>query len=104
MSRFLPGVPLLLLLAGLLVHPASPADRAIPAQTEPPAAAETEPGVIHPGPADQAEEIGLWVFLGWMWGAIAVLAAVLLLKIKEADRLHALRYFDSPRGKRFMDP
>lgn len=68
------------------------------------AAARQEPETAPPGPADIKESVGIWFFLALMWSAIAVLTAVLVLKIKEADRLHRLRFYDSPRGKRFIDP
>jgi len=63
---------------------------------------EIEPGpqneqksVIHPGPQDMVEKIGISVFLAWIWISIVVLIYFLRLKIKEADRLYELRFYET---------
>ncbi len=39
--------------------------------------------------------VGVIVFLVWLWLAILALEYVIGLKIKEADRLHEMKYFDA---------
>lgn len=48
---------------------------------------------IHAGPKDIKEEIGTYVFLGWLWLSIFVLIYLLRQKIRESDRLHSYKYF-----------
>lgn len=60
--------------------------------------------VIHPGPQSIKEQTAIYVFLIWTWSIIIVLIYVLRKKIIEADRLHNLAYFDSPKGKPFRKP
>ena len=74
---------------------------AIPAQAQQEETAET---AIHPSPQDIKERTAIYVFLIWIWSIIIVLIYVLRKKIMEADRLHKLAYFDSPKGKPFRKP
>lgn len=73
----------------------------IPAQAQ---QEETTEKAIHPGPQDIKEQTAIYVFLIWIWSIIIVLIYVLRKKIMEADRLHKLAYFDSPKGKPFRKP
>jgi hypothetical protein len=66
---------------------------------KPPEAAEE---LITAGPKDLKERIGIIVFLAWIWSAIFVLIIFLCQKISEADRLHQQKFYDSPKGKRFI--
>ncbi|MGD2245310.1 MAG: hypothetical protein PVI11_02055 [Candidatus Aminicenantes bacterium] len=44
------------------------------------------------GPSNIKESTGVYVFVAWMWLAIFVLIYILMLKIKEVDRLLEIRY------------
>ena len=48
---------------------------------------------IHAGPKDIKEEVGIFVFLGWLWFSIFVMIYLLRQKIRESDRLHSYKYF-----------
>jgi hypothetical protein len=67
-----------------------------PAQTQESVPEEAE---IHAGPKDIKEEIGIYVFLGWLWLSIFVMIYLLREKIKETDRLHSFRYFAVSENK-----
>ncbi len=56
---------------------------------------EKEPGKIIPSPKNIKESTAIYVFLAWMWVAIFVLVYILVLKIKEVDRLHKIKFFSS---------
>lgn len=71
-----------------------PALQAIPQETK--AQAEVEEIVARP--KNIKEKTAIYVFLVWLWISIGALIYVLRLKIKEADRIHALKFF-SPDGK-----
>jgi hypothetical protein len=60
--------------------------------------AKPQQGKIVAGPRNIKERTAVYVFLGWMWGSVAVLVYFLTLKIKEADRLYSSRFF-SPSKK-----
>jgi hypothetical protein len=55
--------------------------------------AKPQQGKIVAGPRNIKERTAVYVFLGWMWGSVAVLVYFLSLKIKEADRLYSSRFF-----------
>lgn len=55
--------------------------------------AEAQPEKIITGPKNIKESTAIYVFLGWLWISIGVLIYILRLKIKEADRLHAIKFF-----------
>ena len=55
--------------------------------------AKAQPEKIVAAPQNIKESSRLYVFLGWMWLAIAILVYFLRLKIKEADRLYDLTFF-----------
>jgi hypothetical protein len=59
---------------------------------------EKPPEKIIPAPRNIKESTAIYVFLGWMWLSIAVLIYIIRLKIKEADRLYAIKFF-SPEKK-----
>jgi len=65
---------------------------------EPPKAAvqASAPREIVPPPLEARASTGLLVFLGWMWLAILVLVWILGMKIREADRLREIGYFEGP--------
>jgi hypothetical protein len=54
------------------------------------------------GPQDLKEKIGIAVFLAWIWVSILVLVVFLRQKVAEVDRLDRRKFFDSPKGKRFI--
>lgn len=70
-----------------------------PAQQE---ASESEK--VHPGPRDIKEKTTILVFIIWLWISIVVLGIFLRLKIIEVDRLFQQKYFDSPKGRKFINP
>jgi hypothetical protein len=47
---------------------------------------------IIPGPQNIKESTGIYVFVAWMWLAIFVLIYILILKIREVDRLFEIRF------------
>jgi|Deesub1362B_J571_1020462.scaffolds.fasta_scaffold00002_161 type II secretory pathway component PulF len=49
------------------------------------------------GPLNIKEKIAVLVFLSWLWLSIVVLVYLLIQKIREADRLHEIKYFESSR-------
>ncbi len=55
--------------------------------------AKPQQGKIVAGPRNIKERTAVYVFLGWMWGSVAILVYFLSLKIKEADRLYSSRFF-----------
>lgn len=60
--------------------------------------------IIHPGPDTIKEKTGITVFLIWIWIIIFVLVYILRKKVTQADRMHKLSYYDSPKGKPFREP
>jgi hypothetical protein len=60
--------------------------------------AKPQPEKIVAPPGNIKQRTAVYVFLGWMWGSIAVLVYFLRLKIKETDRLYYARFF-SPDKK-----
>jgi hypothetical protein len=48
-------------------------------------------------PRNIREKIGIYVFLVWMWLVVGIAIYTVRLKIKEADRLHAMRFFSDER-------
>lgn len=52
-------------------------------------------------PADAMAVRGLadlWVYIAWLWVVIAALVGVLILRIREADRLHRLSFHQPARA------
>jgi hypothetical protein len=66
-------------------------------QEEPKVQAKAQPEKIIVGPRNIKEGTAIYVFLGWLWVSIGVLIYILRLKIKEADRLYAIRFFKPDR-------
>jgi hypothetical protein len=67
----------------------------------PPDKAKAE--TIHPAPKNIKEKSAVYVFLVWLWLTIASLIYVFALKIREADRILSLLYYQpdkSPRRRR----
>jgi len=89
MKTVLIGV-LILLSAGLLITGKVHAQQEIDLETR-----NEAKTVVHPGPQDIVEKVGIYVFLAWVWISIVVLIYFLRLKVKEADRLYELKYYDS---------
>ncbi|MDH7513596.1 MAG: hypothetical protein QHH14_11680 [Clostridiales bacterium] len=77
--------------------PALGANQTADQQEEPKVQAEAQPEKIVAGPQNIKEKTATYVFLGWMWISIGVLVYVLRLKIKEVDRLHAIKFFSPDR-------
>jgi hypothetical protein len=75
---------------------------AIAASSQPPpdkAPAET----IQPAPKNIKERSAVYVFLVWLWLIIGSLIYVFALKIREADRIFSLHYYQphtTPRRRR----
>ena len=49
------------------------------------------------GPQNIKESTGVYVFIAWMWTAIFVLIYILMLKIKEVDRLLEIRFISEKK-------
>ena len=77
--------------AGLLITYKTHAQQEINPETQNEVRAE----VVQPGPQDVVERVEIYVFLVWFWISIVVLIYFLRLKVKEADRLYELKYYDS---------
>ena len=67
-----------------------------------PSPGEEQAEKIQSGPQNIKEKFAIYVFIAWLWISIGIIVFLLLLKIKEADRLHQLSYFHSPGGKKFL--
>jgi len=75
-----------------------------PEQVTPTQAEKTGPSPIleeeiHAGPKDIKEEVGIFVFLGWLWLSIFVMIYLLRQKVRETDRLHSYKYFTASEKK-----
>lgn len=66
--------------------------------TSPEAQQERQQETIHPAPANIKQQVGVLVFLGWLWLSILVLIYFLRLKIQEADRLYELEFYSQPKS------
>jgi len=75
----------------------SPASQVAQQQEEQKVQAEVQPEKIVAGPKNIKESTAIYVFLGWLWVSIGVLIYILRLKIKEVDRLHAIKFFSPDR-------
>ncbi len=91
---------IMMLLVQGIVFSQNTGNETMPAQ----ARQEEDAEKIHPGPQSIKEQTAIYVFLIWTWSIIIVLIYILRKKIIEADRLHNLAYFDSPKGKPFRKP
>lgn len=58
---------------------------------------EEEGKTIIPSPKDIKEKTAIFAFMGWMWLSIVVLIFILRSKIKEADRLHLIKFFSNQK-------
>ena len=56
-----------------------------------------QPEEISAGPRNIKEKTAVFVFLGWLWLSILVLIYFLQQKIKEVDRLQAMKFFEAER-------
>lgn len=68
-----------------------------PQEMQAPVQAKVEPEKIVAGPRNIKEKTAIYVFLGWLWVSIGVCVYILRLKIKEADRLHNMKFFSPER-------
>ncbi len=59
--------------------------------------AEAQPEKLVAGPQNIKEKTAIYVFLAWLWLSIGILVYILRLKIKEADRLHAIKFLNPDR-------
>jgi hypothetical protein len=57
-----------------------------------------EPEKIVGAPQDAKQKTGILVFVAWMWISVFVIIYFLRLKIKEADRLHRLRFYSAKKS------
>jgi len=62
-----------------------------------------EPEKTHPGPQNIEEKTTILVFIVWLWISIIILGIFLRLKIIEVDRLFHQKYFNSPKGRKFIN-
>ncbi len=97
---------LVLILALAVVLPAILSAQAAPqtnaAQANPQAApakpaakpkTPAEPVTITPAYSSLKEKTAVLVFLAWLWVIVAVLVWLLRMKIREADRVHGLKFY-----------
>ena len=89
----------LALLMPVLLRAASPqaAPQAAPAKTTAKVKAPPAPEIIHPAFADLKEKTAVLVFLVWLWIIVGILVWLLRMKIREADRVHALKFYPDPK-------
>ena len=87
------------LLLPALLSAASPqaAPQAAPAKTTAKVKAPPTPETIHPAFADLKEKTAVLVFLAWLWLIVGILVWLLRMKIREADRVHALRFYPASK-------
>jgi len=71
-----------------------PAPEKAKAETKP----ESKDETIHPAPKNIKERSAVYVFLAWLWLVIGSLIYVFALKIREADRVFSLHYYQPDKG------
>jgi len=52
---------------------------------------------VVPKPPSPKEQMGVYVFMAWLWAAIIVLVFILRAKVREADRLFEARYLSDDK-------
>ena len=75
----------------------SPATQPAPTETKAATTAPAEAAApagqeVTAGPRNPKEQMGLYVFMAWLWVAIIVLVFILRAKVREVDRLFEARY------------
>ena len=89
---------LALILALAVVLPAIlSAQSPAPANSAPKVKAPPTPETIHPAFADLKEKTAVLVFLAWLWLIVGILVWLLRMKIREADRVHALKFYPASK-------
>jgi len=90
---------LTLLLPALLsaAPQAAPQKMTAPAKVALKAKTPAPPETIHPAFADLREKTAVIVFLAWLWIIVGILVWLLRMKIREADRVHALKFYPEPK-------
>ena len=92
------SVALALTLALAVVLPALlSAQNPAPAKPAAKVKAPPAPEIIHPAFASLKEKTAVLVFLAWLWIIVGILVWLLRMKIREADRVHALRFYPDPK-------
>ena len=83
-----------------------PAPEKAKAETKPEAKAEAKAETIQPAPKNIKEKSAVYVFLVWLWLTIGSLIYVFALKIREADRIFSLHYYQPRKspGRRRLQP
>jgi hypothetical protein len=81
--------------------PQTNAAQAAPAKPAAKTKAPAEPVTIHPAYSSLKEKTAVLVFLAWLWVIVGILVWLLRMKIREADRVHGLKFYpaakDAPR-------
>jgi hypothetical protein len=82
-----------------LLSAASPqaAPQAAPAKSAAKIKAPPTPEIIHPAFASLKEKTAVLVFLAWLWLIVGILVWLLRMKIREADRVHGLKFYPAPK-------
>lgn len=99
---------LLLILALAAALPAILSAQAVPQTNEPqanpqaapakPAAkAAPEPQILYPAYSSLKEKTAVLVFLVWLWIIVGILVWLLRMKIREADRIHGLKFYPAAK-------
>lgn len=77
------------------------ATQTAPAKPAPKVKTPPVPEIIHPAYASLKEKTAVLVFLAWLWLIVGILVWLLRMKIREADRVHGLKFYpaakDAPR-------
>ncbi len=96
---------LVLILALALLLPAllsaapqtAPQKTTAPAKVAPKAKTPLPAETIHPAFADLKEKTAVIVFLAWLWIIVGILVWLLRMKIREADRVHGLKFYPAAK-------
>ena len=89
---------LVLILTLAVVLPAFlSAQNPAPAKTAAKVKAPPVPEIIHPAYASLKEKTAVLVFLAWLWLIVGILVWLLRMKIREADRVHGLKFYPAPK-------
>jgi len=59
-----------------------------------------KPAELKAGPKNIKEKTAVFVFLAWTWLLVGMLVYFIRLKIKEADRVHEIRFYSAPQTGR----
>jgi beta-lactamase regulating signal transducer with metallopeptidase domain len=73
------------------------ATQAAPAKPAAKPKAPAEPVTIYPVYSSLKEKTAVLVFLAWLWVVVGILVWLLRMKIREADRVHGLKFYPAAK-------